>query len=62
MILITEDKVYDLHYRTNLIKGAINIVDWDWLREFGEFEVTAFGVVSVNELSSCSGVDKRETD
>ena len=58
MVLVMEDQADDLCYRASFVESAINIVYWDRLGELDEVEVGTLGIVSVNELPSCSTVYK----
>ena len=58
MVLVTKNWADNFCYRTSFVESAIDIVHWDRLGELDEVEVGSLGIVSVNELPSCSTVYK----
>ena len=58
MVLVMQDQVYNLCYRTGFVGSAIYIIYWNWLCQFDQVELAALGIVSVDEFPSCAAVYK----
>jgi hypothetical protein len=56
MGFVLEYEIHNFYYSSIFIRSTINIEDRDRFGEFKEMESGTFGIVSVNELASCTTV------
>jgi len=61
MSFVGHDYVYNSVYAPGLIQSPIYVVDWDQLRQLTGWKFSVFDKVSVNEVSSSSGVYHMES-